>query len=115
MLRCRIGSAKVMHDQLVHLAEMAERPVIKIHMVPAQVGAHIGLLGAFAIAGFADDAPGIVYFESPDEGETTRGSVTVAKIALTFDTLRSEALPRGASRDLIMKVKVAEEHGRDLA
>jgi transcriptional regulator with XRE-family HTH domain len=112
-LRRRIGSAKVMHDQLVHLAEISGRPMIKVHVVPAEVGAHIGLLGAFAIAGFADDAPGIVYFESPDEGETSRDSATVAKTILTFDTLRSEALPRGASRDLIMKV--AEEHGRDLA
>ena len=113
VLRRRVGSAKVMHDQLIHLAEMAERPVIKVHVIPAEVGAHIGLLGAFAIAGFAADAPGIVYFESPDQGQTTRDPVTVAKIILTFDTLRSEALPRGASRELIMKV--AEEYGRDLA
>ena len=113
VLRRRIGGAKVMHDQLVHLAEMAGRPMIKVHVIPAEVGAHIGLLGAFAIAGLAGDAPGIVYFESPDEGETTRDPATVAKIILTFDTLRSEALPRGASRDLIMKV--AEEYGRDLA
>ena len=56
---------------------------------------------------------GIVYFESLDEGQTIRDPATVAKIILTFDTLRSEALPRGASRDLI--VKVAEEYGRDLA
>ena len=82
-------------------------------MIPAEVGAHIGLLGAFAIAGFEGDAPGIVYFESPDEGQTTRDPATVAKIILAFDTLRSEALPRGASQDLIMKV--AEEYGRDLA
>jgi transcriptional regulator with XRE-family HTH domain len=112
-LRRRIGGAKVMRDQLVHLAEMAESPNIKVHVIPAEVGAHIGLLGAFAIAGFADDAPGIVYFESPDEGETTTDPARLARVILTFDTLRSEALPRGASRDLIMKV--AEEHGRDLA
>jgi len=37
----------------------------------------------------------------------------MAKIILTFDTLRSEVLPRGASRDLIMRVP--EEYGRDLA
>jgi Domain of unknown function (DUF5753) len=67
VLRRCIGSAKVMHDQLVHLAEMAGRPMIKVHVIPAEVGAHIGLLGAFAIAGFSGDAPGIVYFESPDE------------------------------------------------
>jgi len=87
--------------------------MINVHVIPAEVGAHIGLLGAFAIAGFAGDAPGIVYFESPDEGQTTRDPVTVARIILTFDTLRSEALPRGASRDLIMKA--AEECGCDLA
>ena len=72
----------------------------------------MGLLGAFAIAGLAGDAPGIVYFESPDEGQTSRDPGTVAKINLTFERLRSEALPRGASRDLILKV--AGECGRDL-
>jgi transcriptional regulator with XRE-family HTH domain len=113
VLRRRIGGAKVMQDQLVYLAEMAERPMIKIHVIPAEAGAHAGLLGAFAIAGFAGDVPGIVYFETPDEGQTIRNAAPVAKIILTFDTLRSEALPRRASRDLIMKV--AEEYGRDLA
>ena len=40
-----------------------------------------------------------------------RGTLaTVAKINLTFDTLRSDALPRGASRGILMKV--TEEHGR---
>ena len=113
VLRRRIGGAKVMQDQLVHLAEMTERPAIKVHVIPAEAGAHVGLLGAFAIAGFDGDAPGVVYLETPDEGQTTKDSATVAKIILTFDTLRSEALPRGATRDLIMKV--AEEYGRDLA
>jgi Domain of unknown function (DUF5753)/Helix-turn-helix domain len=113
VLRRCIGSPKVMHDQLMHLAGMAERATIKVHVIPSGVGAHIGLLGAFAIAGFADDAQGIVYFETPDEGEVTSGSATVAKIALTFDTLRSEALPRGATRELI--TEVAEENRREMA
>ena len=72
----------------------------------------MGLLGAFAIAGFGGEVPGIVYFESPDEGQTSRDPAAVAKVILTFETLRSEALPRGASRDLILKV--AGEHGRDV-
>jgi transcriptional regulator with XRE-family HTH domain len=112
VLRRRIGGAKVMADQLVHLADMGERASVKIHVIPAEAGAHLGLLGALAIAGLAGDAPGIVYFESPDEGQTTRDPGTVAKVTLTFETLRSEALPRGASRDLILKV--AGEYGRDL-
>jgi Domain of unknown function (DUF5753) len=60
LLRRRISGAKVMHDQLVHLADMGERATVKIHVVPAEAGAHVGLLGAFAIAGFDGDAPGIV-------------------------------------------------------
>jgi Domain of unknown function (DUF5753) len=113
VLRRRVGSAKVMHDQLSHLTEMADRPMIKLHVIPAEVGAHVGLLGAFSIAGFANDTQGTVYFDTADEGQTTTDPATVAKIILMFDTMRSEALPHGASRDLIMKV--AEEYGRDLA
>jgi len=40
-----------MHGQLLHLAELAERPAVKVHVIPSEVGAHIGLLGPFAIAG----------------------------------------------------------------
>jgi hypothetical protein len=50
-----------MAGQLVHLADMGERASIKIHVIPAEAGAHMGLLGALAIAGFAGDAPAIVY------------------------------------------------------
>jgi hypothetical protein len=88
-------------------ADMAERPRVTIEIVPAEVGVHVGLLGAFAYAGFEDDTPGIVYMESPDQGQTTKHPATVAKIALTYDTIRTEALGGRASRDLIRKV--AEE------
>jgi transcriptional regulator with XRE-family HTH domain len=102
-----VGGPKVMHEQLLHLAEMSERPRVTVEVLPADAGAHVGLLGAFAVASFADDTPGIVYLESPDAGETTKTPATVAKIDLTYDTLRTEALGGRASRDLIRKV--AEE------
>jgi len=100
--RC-IGSPEITRDQLLRLADLAQRPKVTIQVVPREVGAHVGLLGAFAIATF-DHAPAIVYLESPDQGQTTDKHATVAAISLTFDTLRAEALPRGASRDLILKV-----------
>jgi DNA-binding XRE family transcriptional regulator len=106
LYRC-VGSPKIMHDQLTGLLEISERPSVAVHVIPMDTGAHIGLLGAFAVASSDDDTPGIAYMESPDEGQTTRNPATVAKINLTFDTLREDALPRRASRDLIMKV--AEE------
>jgi transcriptional regulator with XRE-family HTH domain len=101
-----IGSPKIMHDQLMHLADQSCRPNITIQVVPAEVGAHAGLLGGFAIAS-TDAAPGTVYMESPDQGQTTQSPAVVAKLSLTFGTLRADALPRRASRDLIGKV--AEE------
>jgi hypothetical protein len=105
-----IGGPKVMHDQLLHLADMSERPRVSVQIVPADVGAHVGLLGGFDIAGFADSTPSIVYLESPDEGETTKHPASVARIGITYDALRDEALGGRASRDLIRKV--AEERWR---
>jgi hypothetical protein len=101
-----IGSRKIMYDQLLHLADTSCRPGITVQVVPAEVGAHTGLLGAFIVAGF-DNAPSILYAETAVEGQTIEKSALVGKAALAFDRLRAEALPRGASRDLIGKV--AEE------
>src|SRR5260370_36446934 len=67
-----------------------------------------GKRGPVILLGYHVIKPG----ESPHEGQTTRDPGTVAKVTLTFETLRSEALPHGASRDLILKV--AGEHGRDM-
>jgi len=100
--RC-VGGGKVMREQLDHLASASERSKVTVQVIPAEVGAHVGLLGGFAIAS-ADGAPGTVYLESPDQGQTTELPSVVAKISETFDALRAEALPRGASRNLIMKV-----------
>ena len=101
-----IGSRKVMHDQLLHLADASCRSNINVQIVPTEIGEHAGLLGGFAIAGF-DNEPSTVYMESPDQGQTSQLPSVVRRLSLTFDTLRADALPRGASRDLIGKV--AEE------
>jgi transcriptional regulator with XRE-family HTH domain len=101
-----IGTRKVMYDQLLHLADTSCRSNITVQIVPAEVGAHCGLLGGFAIASFGN-AAGTVYMESPDQGQTTEAPSVVRRLSRTFDTLRADALPRGASRDLIGKV--AEE------
>jgi transcriptional regulator with XRE-family HTH domain len=101
-----IGTRKVMYDQLLHLADTSCRSNVTVQIVPAEIGAHSGLLGGFAIASF-DNAPDTVYMESPDQGQTTEVPAVVRRLARTFDTLRADALPRGASRDLMGKV--AEE------
>jgi transcriptional regulator with XRE-family HTH domain len=100
--RC-VGSPKIMHEQLLHLADLAGRPRITVQVVPARVGAHAGLLGAFIIAGFSG-APDIVYLETSADGQVSDKSSVVAQVTLRFDTLRAVALPRDDSRGLIVKV-----------
>lgn len=107
VLRRCVGGPKVMHEQLLHLAEMSERPRVTVQVVPSDVGAHVGLMGAFAIASFAEDSPAMAYLESPDAGTTTRNPTRVGRIAVAYDTLKSDALSARASRDLFRKV--AEE------
>jgi transcriptional regulator with XRE-family HTH domain len=103
VLHRRIGDAKVMHDQLEHLADVAENPQTTIQVIPASAGAHAGLLGGFVIADL-DGSPSMVYLETAAEGQIADSPAIVAHAMLRFDALRSEALPRAASRDLIMKV-----------
>lgn len=107
VLRRQVGGAKVMHGQLLHLAEMSERPRVTIQVFPSEIAEHVGLLGAFAVAGFAGGLPDMMYTESLDYGTTSRDPGRVERIAVAYDALRSEALGARASRDLIRKI--AEE------
>jgi transcriptional regulator with XRE-family HTH domain len=100
--RC-IGGPKIMHDQLEHLADLAENPMTTIQVIPASAGAHGGLLAGFVIADL-DGSPSMVYLETAAEGQIADSPSIVAHVTFRFDSLRSEALPRAASRDLIMKV-----------
>ena len=95
-----IGSSKIMHDQLEHLADMSCRPMVTVQVIPAELGAHGGLLGAFILAG----PSGTVYLETAVEAQITGDDPVRERAALTFDRLTRDVLPRGASRDLILKV-----------
>lgn len=103
VLHRSVGGAKVMRAQLEHLADLAGRLRTTVQVIPASAGAHAGLLGAFIIADL-DGSPSMVYLETSAEGPDTDSPAVLAHVMLRFDTLRAEALPKAASRDLIMKV-----------
>jgi DNA-binding XRE family transcriptional regulator len=102
-----IASAPAVHGQLIHLIEMSALPNVTIQMVPYTAGGHSGLAGAFIIADFADE-PSIVWLDDAAGSRVAEAATTVSGVALRFDALRSEALPRVASRDLIAKVAKEE-------
>jgi transcriptional regulator with XRE-family HTH domain len=103
VLHRAISEPKVMHDQLMRVAEAAERPRMSVQVIPFSAGARTGLLGAFVIA-TRDGDGGTVYFETATTGQVVEVPSVAREAALVFDNLRGEALPRPASRDLIMKV-----------
>jgi transcriptional regulator with XRE-family HTH domain len=97
-----VGSAQAMHDQLADLAELSTRSYISIEVVPASVGANAGLGGALNIAS-GDGNPDLVYMDAI-KGQTTDSRELVRQAAVTFDRVRGDALPRGQSRDLILRL-----------
>jgi hypothetical protein len=103
VLRRPVGGADVMRVQVEHLAEMAGRTSVVIQVIPYSVGAHEGVNGAFVIADFAA-SPSIVYLETALTGLVVERPEDVASVRLTYDTLRSEALPRAASLELLREV-----------
>jgi len=97
----QVGGAKIMLDQLLHLEKMSRQPNITVGIVPLSAGAHSGLLGAFAIA--ESETARIGFMETPQEGLVVEHPPAVGRMLHTFDNLHAEALPRAASRELMMK------------
>ena len=100
-----IGTPKTTYDQLVQVADMSMRSYICVQVVPASTGAHAGLSGSFIIAS-REGKPDVLYVDAVEDMTIERNAL-VRKAAITFDQVRSDALTRNDSRDLILKV--AEE------
>ena len=107
-----IAPAEVMHDQLMHLAQVSRRPNVTIQVVPYSAGGHTGLLGAFTIADL-NGSPGTVNVEDITDGRVFEDPGMVSRVTLRYKSLQSEALPKGASRELI--ARVAEERWKATA
>jgi hypothetical protein len=103
VMRRPVGGPEVMSHQVEHLVDMAERPSVVIQVIPSRVGAHEGLAGAFVIADFAS-SPSIVYLETALTGLVVERPEDVSAVMLRYETLKTEALPRAASLELLREV-----------
>jgi hypothetical protein len=106
VLHRQAGSREVMCGQLAYLVEASRRVNVTVQVIPFAVGPHIGLQGGFTLAEAPDRAV-IVFVDNIADGQVSETEDTLAQVTQRFDALRAEALPKKASRDLIMKV--AEE------
>jgi uncharacterized protein DUF5753 len=96
-----IGTSAIMHDQLTHLVGVAERPNISIETVPSSTGANAGLSGGFQLA-WCDGAPDVLNMNGVED-VTAEGRSLVRHATIVFDRVRGDALPRTASRALILE------------
>jgi DNA-binding XRE family transcriptional regulator len=102
VLGYRIGSAEVMRKQIEHLVAMAARPRVTIQVISAAAGAYGGLSGAFAI-GTDSTADTVIYLETGVQGMVVRDPRLITRAASVFDHLRSEALPRSQTAEVLAR------------
>ena len=101
VLRRPVGGAKVMAEQADHLIGAIGWANVVIQVIPAATAVHDGVNGGgFAIADF-EDGPGLGYLETPLREQPVTDHKEVAALAVAFDRLRAEALPRAASLALL--------------
>jgi Domain of unknown function (DUF5753) len=96
-----LGSAAVMAEQCTHLAVMADRPDIALHVIPE--GTNVGLWGAFDIA--ARDSMVTVRLETVEDMTSTAPDL-VGKVTVAFERILGAALPRA---DSLAIIRTAEE------
>jgi transcriptional regulator with XRE-family HTH domain len=100
----RVGSAEVMHKQLLHLVDQGQRQHIGIQIVPALRAANAGNVGAFTIASL-DDAD--VLLMNAVEDVTTDKRASIRHALEIFDQVRLDALSGPDSLELILKAAEA--------
>ena len=103
VLRCPVGGACVMAEQLDKLLSAGRQSNVIIQVVPTAQGAHEGFRGPFIIAELPDHPP-VGYQDTAVQGQVVDGADDIASLMVLWDTIKSVALPAGASLELIEEV-----------
>jgi hypothetical protein len=96
VLERQIGSAEVMAAQCAHMASLAARRNVAVHVIPH--GVNLGLWGEFHIATHGNQAT--VCLTAVEDIPSTSPSL-VAKVTEAYERLLGAALPRAESLTLI--------------
>ncbi|MFG3242201.1 helix-turn-helix domain-containing protein [Streptomyces sp. NPDC048157] len=109
VLHQKVGGQTVMHDQLEHLAGLAEQPNITVQVLPFSRGAHPGMFGPYLLLSFPRvSALDLVLTETPTGNIWMERESEVAQYRDLFDDARTSALPPTESLGLIRRI--AKEH-----
>jgi hypothetical protein len=103
-----IGGPKVMHDQLVRLLEVTERPNVEVRVLPLRRGQHAGLEGSFWLCEMPDPYPDVAYVDYltgalyvEDDAAVDRFRQAYAQLsAMALNGKESAALIAAAAKEL---------------
>ncbi|MER5499792.1 helix-turn-helix transcriptional regulator [Streptomyces sp. NPDC002561] len=107
VLRRKVGSSAVMRAQMEHLAEVAQRPSVRVQVVPFKAGVHPGMNGAFTLFRLGD-AESIAYLEYLGGASVTRKRADVSLYEEAFNDLQILAV--GPEESLSMIREATKEH-----
>jgi transcriptional regulator with XRE-family HTH domain len=98
-----VGGARVMHEQLLRLCEVAAMPNVTLQVVSFDAGAHSSMEGPYLILGFPEQAdPDVVYVENTTTGVYLEQPDDVHRYTLMFDHLRASALSPDDTLHVVM-------------
>ncbi|MFG1998037.1 helix-turn-helix domain-containing protein [Spirillospora sp. NPDC048911] len=101
-----VGDAKVMYEQLIHVAEAVETsPRVSVQVLP--YGVHTGLPGSFVIASLGAGNGEVAYVETALRGEISRSPEALEDLTDVWESIRTDALSERDSLELIRRT--AEE------
>ncbi|MEW2431487.1 DUF5753 domain-containing protein [Micromonospora sp. NPDC047644] len=96
------GDRPLMREQVAHLAQCAALPAVQVLVVPRDVGMYPGLGGGFIVAELPDGSQ-VAHIDSQVRAQILNGAADVATLNHRWERIRSEALSRQQSLDLIRK------------
>ncbi|GGM78766.1 hypothetical protein GCM10011609_13140 [Lentzea pudingi] len=101
-LRLPVGGAEAHAGQLLHLMFMANRPNVRIRIVPAARGAHAGLAGPFTWLTFSRHQP-LVWVETENSSLFVEADDAIEGYERVVRALDDSALDEDTSKALILR------------
>lgn len=100
---CRkVGSAQIMHEQLLRLVEVSRLPHVTVQVLPFEAGAHPGLSGQFAVLEFTDTTDAtVVYLEGVNSDLYLEKDADVQAYSVMYEHLRAQALSAEQTREFV--------------
>jgi transcriptional regulator with XRE-family HTH domain len=104
-LRRNIGDATIMHQQLVHLAELAERPNVELQVLPFDAQTFGAAWVGFTILRFDHDATSdVIYLETYTGGDYLDAPDAVQAYTALWNRLQAAAMGQLESRNLTIRL-----------